>query len=266
MLLGTEKNGVLVWDGRTLARYHPALAGLEVTALAGSEPDLWIGTIDRGVFRWHAGQLDHFSEGARAAGSASSVARGATGTPPTRARHSESRNSRTADSLACWPRGFFAKALLVKERIAGGGNVGRRRGHGPAGCSRRPRMRNISRSSGASRSGASVGLGWADLCARARRFVPAILRQAANSEKLWTCPARCSRTATSPRWMWIAPAGSGLATSIAGWMSWMRVSSALRILKMSMFFASTGSCTPTTAGLSAVAHSQWTGAVRCCGA
>src|ERR1700693_1329819 len=63
VLLGTEKNGVLVWDGRALARYHPALADLQVTTLAGSEPDLWIGTIDRGVFRWHAGQLDHFSEG-----------------------------------------------------------------------------------------------------------------------------------------------------------------------------------------------------------
>lgn len=62
VLLGTEKDGVLVWDGRNLARYHPALNELQVTALAGSEPDLWVGTLDRGVFRWHAGQLDHFAE------------------------------------------------------------------------------------------------------------------------------------------------------------------------------------------------------------
>jgi ligand-binding sensor domain-containing protein len=62
VLLGTEKIGVLVWDGKKLGPLHPALAGLPVTALAGSEGDLWVGTLDRGVFRWHAGQLDHFSE------------------------------------------------------------------------------------------------------------------------------------------------------------------------------------------------------------
>ena len=62
ILLGTAKNGVLVWDGRTLTEYRISLAGLQVTALAGSESDLWIGTMDRGVFRWHAGELDHFSE------------------------------------------------------------------------------------------------------------------------------------------------------------------------------------------------------------
>ncbi len=62
VLLGTEKIGVLVWDGKKLGSLHPALAGLPVTALAGSEGDLWVGTLDRGVFRWHAGQLDHFSE------------------------------------------------------------------------------------------------------------------------------------------------------------------------------------------------------------
>ena len=53
--------------------------------------------------------------------------------------------------------------------------------------------------------------------------------------------------------MWIAPAGYGQATSIAGWTSWMRVSSALRTSKMSMSFASTGSCTAEDGGLSAVA-------------
>ena len=62
VLLGTEKSGVLVWDGKKLGPLHPALAGLPVTTLAGSEADLWVGTLDRGVFHWHAGQLDHFSE------------------------------------------------------------------------------------------------------------------------------------------------------------------------------------------------------------
>jgi ligand-binding sensor domain-containing protein len=114
VLLGTEKNGVLVWDGRSLARYHPALADLQVTALAGSEQDLWLGTIDRGVFRWHAGQLDHFAEkeglpdprvlslavdgNAAYAGTALGVA--------------EFRDGRFTRVLA---GGFFAKALLVNK-------------------------------------------------------------------------------------------------------------------------------------------------------
>jgi len=112
VLLGTEKNGILVWDGHGLAEYHPALAGLEVTALAGSEPDLWIGTMDRGVLRWHAGELQHFSdreglpdsrvlslqvtENAAYAGTALGVA--------------EFREGRFTRELA---DGFFAKALLV---------------------------------------------------------------------------------------------------------------------------------------------------------
>ena len=114
VLLGTERNGVLVWDGRGMARYHPALNELQVTALAGSEQDLWVGTIDRGVFRWHAGQLDHFSEGnglpdprvlsltvagnAAYAGTALGVA--------------EFRAGRFTRVLAA---GFFAKALLIRN-------------------------------------------------------------------------------------------------------------------------------------------------------
>jgi ligand-binding sensor domain-containing protein len=114
VLLGTEKNGVLVWDGRTLAHYHPALADLEVTALAGSEPDLWVGTIGRGVFRWHAGQLDHFSEGQglpdprvlslAVSGNASYVG--------TALGVVEFKDGRFTRVLA---DGFFAKALLIKD-------------------------------------------------------------------------------------------------------------------------------------------------------
>jgi ligand-binding sensor domain-containing protein len=62
VLLGTEKNGLLVWDGKNLNRYHSALSDLKVTAMAGTEADLWIGSMDRGVVHWHAGQLDHFGE------------------------------------------------------------------------------------------------------------------------------------------------------------------------------------------------------------
>lgn len=113
VLLGAGKGGVLVWDGQSLAHYHSALNDLQVTALAGSETDLWVGTVDRGIFRWHAGQLDHFAEpeglpdprilsiaidgGAAYAGTALGVA--------------EFRDGRFTRVLA---GGFFAKALLVK--------------------------------------------------------------------------------------------------------------------------------------------------------
>ena len=62
ILLGTSKKGVLVYDGRRLSRFHAAVSDLPVTALAGSESDLWIGTPDRGAFHWHAGQTARISE------------------------------------------------------------------------------------------------------------------------------------------------------------------------------------------------------------
>ncbi|MGH9602289.1 MAG: hypothetical protein ACRD24_07845 [Terriglobales bacterium] len=62
LLLGTEEKGVLAYDGKNLAPLHPSLAGLPVTALAGDESSLWVGTRDRGVLHWHAGRVDTFSE------------------------------------------------------------------------------------------------------------------------------------------------------------------------------------------------------------
>ncbi len=62
ILLGTEERGVLLYDGKTLAPLHPSLAGVPVTGLAGDEADLWVGTRDRGVLHWHAGQIKSFSE------------------------------------------------------------------------------------------------------------------------------------------------------------------------------------------------------------
>ena len=114
VLLGAEKNGVLVWDGRSVAHYHPSLNDLAVTALAGSEPDLWIGTLDRGVFRFHAGQLDHFSEreGLPDARVLSLAVRGNTAYVGTALGVAEFRDGRFIRVLA---EGFFANALLVKN-------------------------------------------------------------------------------------------------------------------------------------------------------
>ena len=62
VLLGTDKSGVLVYDGTHLSSLHPQLAKLHITALAGDDSSLWVGTLANGVVHWHAGQADRFAE------------------------------------------------------------------------------------------------------------------------------------------------------------------------------------------------------------
>jgi len=62
LLLGTHERGVLVFDGKAIIPLHPTLANARVTTLAGTEADLWVGTIDRGVLHWHAGETEAFAE------------------------------------------------------------------------------------------------------------------------------------------------------------------------------------------------------------
>ena len=62
LLIGTRKRGVLVYDGKKITVLHPTLSNLYVTTLAGNESDLWVGTLDRGVLHWHAGESDSFGE------------------------------------------------------------------------------------------------------------------------------------------------------------------------------------------------------------
>jgi hypothetical protein len=62
VLLGTRKRGVLLYDGKKITLLHPTLSNLYVTTLAGTETDLWIGTLNQGVLHWHAGQTDTFGE------------------------------------------------------------------------------------------------------------------------------------------------------------------------------------------------------------
>jgi len=61
VLLGTERHGVLVFDGRRLAPFHARLNAAHITALAGTDGDLWIGTIGNGVFHYRGGQLAELS-------------------------------------------------------------------------------------------------------------------------------------------------------------------------------------------------------------
>jgi ligand-binding sensor domain-containing protein len=62
LLIGTKKRGVLVYDGKQITELHPTLDAVYVTALAGNESDLWVGTLNRGVLHFHAGQTDTFAE------------------------------------------------------------------------------------------------------------------------------------------------------------------------------------------------------------
>jgi ligand-binding sensor domain-containing protein len=62
LLIGTRKHGVLLYDGKRISVLHPQLGNLHVTALAGDEADLWIGTLNRGVIHFHGGQAENFSE------------------------------------------------------------------------------------------------------------------------------------------------------------------------------------------------------------
>jgi len=62
LLIGTKRRGVLVYDGKHLLPLHSSLNRQYVTALAGTESDLWIGTLNQGVFHWHAGAVDSYGE------------------------------------------------------------------------------------------------------------------------------------------------------------------------------------------------------------
>jgi ligand-binding sensor domain-containing protein len=62
LLIGTQKRGVLVYDGQTLQPFHPTLANVFVTELAGTDSDLWVGTQDQGVAHWHGATAEWFGE------------------------------------------------------------------------------------------------------------------------------------------------------------------------------------------------------------
>ena len=58
LLLGTERRGLLVFDGKRLTSFHARLKTEHITALSGDEGDLWIGTLNNGVFHYRGGQLE----------------------------------------------------------------------------------------------------------------------------------------------------------------------------------------------------------------
>ena len=60
LLIGTRDKGLLRYDGKTLGYFSQGLTGVPVTGLAAEGAEFWVGTRDRGVFHWHAGEIDRF--------------------------------------------------------------------------------------------------------------------------------------------------------------------------------------------------------------
>jgi ligand-binding sensor domain-containing protein len=108
VLLGTPNRGVLAWDGKTLEDFQPALKSANVTALAGSDADLWIGTVGDGVWRLHAGRLDHLSADLPDSTVLSIAVQGESAYVGTPVGVVEFREGRKARSLA---EGYFARSL-----------------------------------------------------------------------------------------------------------------------------------------------------------
>ena len=122
VLMGTASQGVLVYDGKRLTPFHPALSGLHVTALAGDGSSLWAGTLDRGVYHWHAGELDRFTEGQglpdpQVLSLETAGDRVFVGTPMGIA---EFQGGRFRRLLA---HGFFARALMARDGTLAAGSL-----------------------------------------------------------------------------------------------------------------------------------------------
>ena len=114
VLLGTERRGLLVYDGKRLAPFHKEVRDQYVTALAGDEASLWIGTLDQGVLHWSGGSLERFGEAEglpdrQVLSLAVEGGKAYVGTPVGVAEFHDGRYYRTLAS------GFFAKALLVAD-------------------------------------------------------------------------------------------------------------------------------------------------------
>ena len=58
LLIGTAKLGLLVYDGAALKRFHSTTDNVYVTALAGTDAELWVGTLDNGLLYWHGGETE----------------------------------------------------------------------------------------------------------------------------------------------------------------------------------------------------------------
>jgi ligand-binding sensor domain-containing protein len=110
LLLGTEKHGLLIYDGRKLSSFNDQLQGMRITALAGDEGDLWIGTLANGVFHDHAGQSEAMKDDLpdpQVLSIATADGAAYVGTPLGVVEFRDGRRNRTLAD------GFFARALAL---------------------------------------------------------------------------------------------------------------------------------------------------------
>src|SRR5262249_36244173 len=59
LLLGTERRGVLGFDGQRLTELDARLKSAHITALAGTDGDLWIGSLANGLWHYRGGELEN---------------------------------------------------------------------------------------------------------------------------------------------------------------------------------------------------------------
>jgi len=112
ILIGTEKAGVLVYDGTHLRAFHPSLANMHVTALAGDDSDLWVGTLDRGLLHWRAGSAETIADGLPDKAVLSLAARSDTVYAGTALGIAELKGGKLTRTLAT---GYFAQALYAAD-------------------------------------------------------------------------------------------------------------------------------------------------------
>ena len=120
LLIGTRAKGLLRYDGRTLEYFSPLMMNVPVTAIAVDGAEFWVGTRDRGVFHWHAGEMDSFGQDSglpdvEVESIAVGGGRAFVGTPLGVAEFDEGRPARV---LA---KGFFAHAVAIdgEQLLAG---------------------------------------------------------------------------------------------------------------------------------------------------
>jgi ligand-binding sensor domain-containing protein len=112
ILIGTARKGLLVFDGRQLSPFPAQPRALRITALAGTDGDLWVGTLANGVFHVHSGQWDDLHAALpdpQVLSLSVELGRAFVGTP---LGVVEFREGARARSLA---DGFFAKALAREQ-------------------------------------------------------------------------------------------------------------------------------------------------------
>jgi ligand-binding sensor domain-containing protein len=112
VLLGTEKAGVLAWNGHQMASFHPSLEGLQVTALAGDDSSVWVGTLDRGLVHWNAGGIETIADPLPDHQVLSLAMVGETVYAGTGLGIAEFRGGKFTRTLA---QGYFAQSLLAQD-------------------------------------------------------------------------------------------------------------------------------------------------------